>query len=342
MIDSELPNTSQSILQLLQESAQEAKNRAAATRAGKRGPIKRPTWDKPLEVVHFKCGHCRWDFDSDKFETREATEDSAYPWEYFATCPKCGTESPEAGQYKNVRHMLATRKTTGPKTAEGKAAIADNGFRTHPLTAQQKQFTRLNALRHGAYAATVQFYPARPGSQWCGNCEISPEYCRQQPACIKNAELFMRHRLAFESNDASLLRSLRADLHANIEILINMMIADIVRRGVTLERLDWHVDANGAVQFVDAPPQVYAHPLLRTLSDMLGKVGLTLGDSGMTERQADDTGSLPGNLQPGSAESEEEYMRRQAEQLEALQGMIERSRERVKSDPVLIEYQDGE
>jgi hypothetical protein len=113
---------------------------------------------------------------------------------------------------------------------------------------------------------------------------------------------------------------------------------------VLIKKPDWYADQHGRVHFVidedgAAVSSFHSHPLLRTLTEMLGKVGLSLADSGMTDRQAEEDEVLIGQL-GGKQRTDEaalEFQSRQTAALENLAELIRASREEVEKDPVLLE-----
>ncbi|MFZ5658749.1 MAG: hypothetical protein ACOY5C_02705 [Pseudomonadota bacterium] len=247
---------------------------------------------------------------------------------------------------------MAWRKATGPRTAEGKARTAAN-LEGHP-TPEEAQRTRFNAMKHGLFAEVATYYPAKPGKYpHCSGCEYLESVCQEQVACLKRTELFMKHHIAFETKDPSLLNRLRANLHANVQAIIDDIILAIISEGVQLKTPQWYYDKEGALhlaEYTDSEGErrliheINAHPLLKTLGDFLAKNNLSLADMGMTPKGQDDTAIEMGNLQRQSQDREtmDQYQQRQTKALEDLRGMIERSREKIGRDPILIEHGGGE
>lgn len=300
------------------------------------------------DLIHFRCAACKIDFDAVPGDT-VPTEHPSCP-DYYAACPQCGGRAPEYWRMRNLRRSYArvNGKKPGPATEAGRAVALSN---LSPPDAAGIARLKIAALRHGMYARTAQWYPAIPGSRWCGHCDVDPAYCRKQPACLKQTELFMRHKIAFDTRDPGLFRELRAETTANVQAIINMMIGDIVSRGVTLSKPDWFVGEGGAVTFVDDPTgdsrfvqQFYAHPLLKHLTDMLQKMGMSLTDEGMTVKQQEEDATMRGHIEEEQAGRDTllGFQQQQAENLARLSELFARSRERVKTDPVLVGYQEGE
>ncbi|MFP4615586.1 MAG: hypothetical protein ACLFRB_06890, partial [Thiohalorhabdus sp.] len=133
----------------------------------------------------------------------------------------------------------------------------------------------------------------------------------------------------------------------------------ITAQGVTLHSPEWWVDAKngyqGIVDYVDPETgekhivwKTEAHPLLKPLLEYVARNKMTLEDMGMTPKVQDDQEVLRGQLDQEADQQESllEYQQRQAQALEGLTSMIERSRQRSEQDPVYLEHKaadgDGE
>ena len=77
---------------------------------------------------------------------------------------------------------------------------------------------------------------------------------------------------------------------------------------------------------------------------LVTRLGLDLNSQGMTPKVQDDSDVVRGFLEVKSEESGAllEHTQRQTKALEDLSGMIERSRQATRRDPILIEHQAGE
>lgn len=297
----------------------------------------------PLKEVHFYCNIYRKHYNQEADRIVEVPEQDYHPYRYFAHCPFCEGEHEMYFRERNL--LLAHAKATGPKTPEGIAKSSQN-LDGYPTTEQTK-YTRFNALKHGIYARVATYFPARPGNYpHCANCDIDREYCEQQPACLKRTELYMRHQIAFEQKDPNMLRDLRSDLQANISAIIDDILHALIAEGVSLKKPEWYVDKDGILQFVIGKEgvvnQIYAHPLLRTLTDFLSKNNLSLSDMGMTPKAQDEHDLIEGHLEEARKENVLEYQAAQQAQLENLQALLANSEKNLKKDPVLIEYKQEE
>lgn len=300
--------------------------------------------------VRFHCDACDFRFEAEPGRVEDCPDEPWHPWRYYADCPLCSDEVPQERQHRHLLKMWAN--ATGPRTEEGKAAVTAN-LDGHPTPEEAKR-TRFNSLKHGLAAKTATYWPARPGGYpHCQGCEYLESICARQVACLKRTELLLKHQIAFETGDPGLLVDLRAQLHANVQALIDDMILALAQDGVRLKTPEWYYDKDGGFHWAKGMDslgeevQLYKieqHPLLRTLGDMISKLNLGLSDMGMTPKVQDDNDTIRGHLNGDAQRGEAllEYQRRQTEVLESLGEMIDRSRTRSAADPVLIEHQQGE
>lgn len=313
----------------------------------------------PLNSVNFRCGFCgsRWEAAPERVE--DAPDDPWHPWRYFATCSGCGREAPQVHWERNL--LKAHASATGPTSPEGKARSAGN-LEGHP-TPEEAQRTRFNALKHGLFARTANYFPARPGKYpHCATCPYFNNGCDEDPppgqenppACMRRTELFMRHQVAFETKDPGLLATLRSDTQAALQAIVDDMILAVASTGVEVRSPEWYFDPKsgtcGIVDYVDETGErrilhkVQAHPLLKPLMDFISKNNLTLADMGMTPRVQEEQELVRGNLEAREQDRDSlrEYQANQQRMLEQLSHQVARSQRRVEQDPVLLEHQGGE
>lgn len=300
----------------------------------------RPDRSNPLAEVSFACAECRHRFEAAPERVEDCPEQPHHPWAYFHACPECGAE---AGQAPWQRSLLkAWANATGPRTPEGMARTASN-LEGHP-TPEEAKLTRFNAMKHGLFARTATYFPAKPGGYpHCNTCEhLETHACVPQRACLKRAELLLRHEVAFESGDPSLLTGMRAGTQAMIQALIDDMLLTIAADGgPRIKSPEWYSDKDGGfhlAQYLDQVTgelrQIYkleAHPLLKHLIDYLAKNAMTLADLEMTPKSRDEQEALRGYLEKekeGQAASE--YQQRIVHQQQKLLDLISAGMNREK------------
>lgn len=303
-----------------------------------------------LSSVSFRC-KCGHRFSSTPGRVEDAADRTHHPWRYYADCPECEGEAGQAPW--EIALMASYGKHTGPRSVEGKAAVAAN-LEGHP-TSEETRRTRFNAMKHGLNSRVATYFPAKPGKYpHCDGCEYLYAGCYEQVACLRRSELFLRHQIAFETGDPKLLTDIRADTQAAVQAIVNDMILAISSTGVELKNPEWYYDqksgAFSLVSFVNGrgetvySEKVSAHPLLKVLTDFLSKNNMSLADLAMTPKQRDDDQIMQGYLdgQDDRQESALEYQKRSALALEGLTELIERSRARTARDPILIEHKSDD
>lgn len=305
--------------------------------------------DKPAHLTHvtFKC-QCGLRFSREPERIDDFPEDEAHPWAYFAQCRDCGSEATQAHWERNL--MKAHLNATGPKTPEGKARSAAN-LDGHP-TPEETARTRFNAMKHGVYARTATYFPAKPGRYpQCEGCQFLIN-CMPGDPCQKRTELFLRHHVAAQTGNAKLLNELGADMQASVYAIMQDMLLSIVGTGVEIRQPSWYYDKDGDCHFVKYTDQagvehqlydIQAHPLLKPLMDFLSKNNMTLGDMNLTAKQQDDGEAQLGHLdkQETSREKLLEYQERQTTAIEGLAAAIDRGKKKLARDPVLLEHGDA-
>ncbi|WP_040652888.1 hypothetical protein [Pseudogulbenkiania ferrooxidans] len=304
----------------------------------------------PLDTVTFRCSPCRHTFDAEPLRVDDAAELEHHPFAYAAACPLCGRETGQAPFHKAL--VKAWANATGPKTSAGKAAVTKN-IEGHP-TPEEALRTRFNAMKHGMAAETAQYFPSRPGKYpACSSCDVDHTYCAQQPACVKQTQLFMVHHAAFEQRNPKHLVPIYSSIQASITAIIQQILQTIIADGVKLEHPAWAVTREGDIvigEYNDFETgkkrtimEVKAHPLLKPLQEFLSRNNLSLSDMGMTPKAIEQEEQQMGKLQRGedtqATLSLQDFAAKQAESLAALKQLAERANARKQRDPVLIDYQ---
>ncbi len=305
--------------------------------------------------LHFHCRACGLRFEALPTRTEPRPEREFLPTAYFSGCRSCGAEAEQVAWEVNL--AKAWGNATGPKTEAGKAASAAN-LKGHP-TPEEAKITRFNAMKHGVFAETAQYFPARPGQYpHCETCEHFNNGCnpypvrghKNPPACLKRTELFMDFTIAFETRDPKMLNRYQARLQALVWQLTNDMILTIIKDGVSLRTPEWAFDKEGTLRiasYIDESgdsrtiQKVEAHPLLKLIIEYMNRNGMTLPDSGMTMKIKDEQETVSGFLEQDkkAIDGASDFRERQTAALEKLGSLIERSRQRASRDPVLLEHQ---
>ena len=307
---------------------------------------------EPLLSVKFLCGSCGHQFEASPARVEDDPEAEWHPYRYSAPCPECQAEAEQAWWQRNL--MKAYARATGPKTPEGKAAAAAN-LEGHPTPEEAKR-TRFNAVTNGLSARVATFFPPKPGKYpACEGCEhLATEGCREYGACLKRSELFLRTHVAFEQKSPELLQEIWSDLQSGTIALLQDMIRSVVKTGAEIKTPKVMLDPDGkpvTLTWTDPTTgrkvpvvEVMGHPLIGRISELLSRNNLSLSDLAMTPKQQEGDALLKGALDDEAEDRDSllEYQRRQTQALEGLRGMIERSRERVSRDPVLIEHGNEE
>ena len=303
---------------------------------------------KPLLAINFYCKPCVYSFKAEPARVEDNPDQPHHPYRYIGTCPKCKKDANQASWEINL--IKAWGNATGPKTDEGKAATAAN-LEGHP-TKEESLRTRYNAMKHGMTARVATYFPAKPdGYAFCHGCDVDRVWCSEQPACAKQTEIFMLHQAAFEQRNPKHLMGLYSDMHSGIFLLVQQIIQTVIADGVKVEQVVWDYDKNGEVRVAEyydeegkrriLRKELQAHPLLRSLGELLSRTGLTLEDMGMTTRaiEADDDFMAGNTTDDGEGkEPIDAYRQRQLEALSAMAEKIQRANAQTEKDPILLEY----
>lgn len=300
------------------------------------------------EKINFHCRNCGERFAAAAGRVVDAPSRPWHPFAYFCECPSCGNEAGQADWERNL--VKAHAHATGPRTAEGKQVSLENLSKAH-----ESPIARFNAIKHGLFARTATFFPARPGRYpACDGCEYLDNGCgTEHKACLKRAELYMQYEIATETKDVSLLMRLMAGNQAGIQAIISDMILSIAKSGgPELRSPVWFQDKEtGGVRFVEYTDangierrleEVEAHPLLKHLMDFISKNAMSMSDMGMTVKVQEDERAIKGQLDSAESDRETvlEFQRRQSDQQKALLDLIQRGRT-VKPGLIIEANGDG-
>jgi hypothetical protein len=310
----------------------------------------RKDWSARLDRATFRCGDCRRTFQAVPDLVDDDPDNAAHPFRYFANCPACGAQNVPQASWERAL-MAAHQAATGPITPAGKASAAAN-LAGHP-TAEESRLIRFNAMKHGMEARTASYFPAKPGKySFCESCEVDPYWCSEQPACVKQTELFMLHHAAMDQRDPKVLGKIHADLSAALTATLQLCLQSVLGRGVEISvpRVELskdgvpvtltYIDQNGEQQTVY---QISANPLFKPIADLITRLGLSMSDLGLTVKaseEADPAGIGTLSIGGGSSkEALEDFSRRAVLAMQGVKDQLGRAQQRMRSDPVLIEHQ---
>lgn len=309
-------------------------------------------WSAALLLVNFQCRSCRHGFESAPDLVEDAPDQPWHPHRYFAHCPQCEAQNQPQAAWERAL-LKAHQHCTGPKTKEGIAASAAN-LAGHP-TPEETRRTRFNAMKHGMSARTATYFPAKPGRySFCARCEVDRAWCGQQPACVKQTEIFMLHHAAFEQRDPKILSQLHADLQAALTATLQMCVQEVLGLGVLIKAPKVELDREGnpvTLTFLDEAGQrqyIYnytANPAFKPLTELISRLGLSMTDLGMTVRAAEaeeeaEHGTL--KLDNKTQETLSAFNERMALAMNGARDMLKRAAKATEEDPVLVAHEARE
>lgn len=245
--------------------------------------------------------------------------------------------------------LKAHQHSTGPKTPEGVAAVSAN-LEGHP-TPHEALRTRFNAMKHGATARTATYFPAKAGGYaFCARCDVDRDWCSKQPACVKQTEIFMLHHAAFEQRDPKVLTAIHADMHAALMATLQMCIQEVLGLGVLIKAPKVELDREGNPVTLTYTAEdgskryIYnytSNPAFKPLTELISRLGLSMGDLGMTVKAAEDDedknlGRL--KLDEDAKETLSAFGQRMVQATENARVLIQQAQKATAADPVLVEH----
>lgn len=309
-------------------------------------------WTAQLTAVNFRCGVCKHAWEDEPDLVEEDAEQEHHPFRYFGDCPVCHAEmQPQAAWARAL--MKAHQSSTGPKTPEGLAKVGKN-LEGHP-NAEAVLRTRFNAMKHGMAAKTATYFPARPDKySFCEKCDVNRTWCAAQAACVKQTEIFMLHHAAFESRNPRVLAGIHADLQAGLTAMLQMLMQGALADGVVIKQPRVELDREGnsvtLTYLGDDGKRKYiydyqSHPALKAISDFVSRLGLSMGDLGMTVRAADpeedeQQGVL--KLDDKTRETLSDFNTRMMTVMAGAKDMLAAAQKATREDPVLVAHEARE
>jgi len=309
----------------------------------------RKDWSKKLDAVTFRCGVCRhtWEEPPDLVEPDDDAEH--HPWAYFGNCPMCEARHQPQAPWERAL-LKAHQMSTGPRTPEGKVATASN-LDGHP-TPEEALRTRFNGMKHGLNARTATYFPAKPdGYAFCKSCDVDRYWCSEQPACVKQTEIFMLHHAAFEQRDPKALSRIHGDLHAALVASLQMCLQTVLGDGVVIKVPKVQLDKDGksvTLEWEDKegnrhPVLEYmANPVFKPIADLVTRLGLSLSELGMTVKSSEEEGAeLRGRLglSANTGETLDRFADRMAAALDKVPALLRDAAADSAKDKVLLEHE---
>ncbi len=309
----------------------------------------RRDWTAALHQVNFRCGVCTRSFTNEPDLVEDEPEQPHHPYRYFAHCPGCGAQNqPQAAWELNL--IKAHQASTGPKTPEGLAKVARN-IAGHP-TPEEALRTRFNAMKHGLTARTATYFPAKPGRYaFFQRCEVDRVWCSEQPACVKQTEIFMLHHAAHEQRNPRLLAGIHADLQAALTATLQICLQSVLADGVVLKTPRVELSKEGSIVEMGWTDhhgefhRIYDHaanPAFKPIADLVSRLGLSTADLGMTVRAADaEEERQAGMLQAKDVATEAlaDFSQRMLGVMQGARDQLARADAAKKADPVFIQHQ---
>lgn len=305
-------------------------------------------WSAPLDRVTFRCSECTRNWEAVPDLVEDDAENEHHPHRYYAHC-RCGAQNqPQIAWQRNL--MKAHQEATGPVTPEGKASSAAN-LAGHP-TPHEVKLTRFNAMKHGLAARTATYFPARPdGYAFCKQCEVDRHWCSNQPACVKQLELFMQHHAAMDQRDPKHLGKIHADVLAAITAALQMCLQTVLADGVVIKSPRVELSREGvpvALTYVDNAGEkhflydYHSNPVFKPITDLITRLGLSMSDLGLTMKAIEDedpAGAGMLQLDQASKETLDAFGKRMNDAMGAMQERLNRADASKRKDPVLIEHE---
>lgn len=284
------------------------------------------------ETTHFKCPRCRKVFKDIPPTRVEDAPEEPHPYFYFATCPACHIEMPEAPFMRTL--YRAHQNITGTKSPEASA---------RNLPANRTHFGN---LKNGIFAKQARIFPARPGKYpECEDCpERESEDCVDAGACLEITKLYMRVEHAVQHKDHKALAGIMAGNQTGLLVMLQRMMRAVDVTGVELKApmIATYKDSYDLVKD-ESGNQVYefsAHPLIKPIVELIAKNNMGLADLGLTPKQAGEEERDMGHLsnEERRLQSEEEYAKTLRENSDRLLAMFDVAKQTRKDDPVYAEH----
>lgn len=247
---------------------------------------------------YFYCRKCKLSWKSEEFITEGDNR--------TALCPACEKPAPECSHSTFNLANTAWNNATGPRTEEGKARVALNGWKTGA------HCTRIRLMA----PAKFEKFP------WCQDCEQRTA-CKNKEIryCPRDIETLAKFIQAFKDGDPNTLREEAGIANAQMWKVFSMMMHNIVQKGVMLkvER----TDGEGNITITYEKNQ-----LIKELPSFIGSLGFNADAQVMTPKSVEQKEALEGHLSREEKTQEEavEIRKRTLNEIEKFRRLLEENK----------------
>jgi hypothetical protein len=244
---------------------------------------------------YFYCAPCKFAWETDAFLTSGDVVTSL--------CPVCDQSASECNHSK-FNLVKAWANSTGPKTEAGKARVALNGW------------------KDGAHCSRVRILaPAKFDKfPWCSDCE-DREMCSRKEIryCPRDIETTLKFIQAYKEGDPGALGEEAAIANAKMWNVFNMMIHNIMQKGVMLKVVREDEKGNKSTSYEK-------NQLVKELPAFISSIGFNADQRVMTPKAVEQKEALEGHLVLEERVQEEaiSVRKRAHDELSRLRALMER------------------
>lgn len=240
------------------------------------------------DVKYFHCQSCRHVWKTSDYLSRGD--------EAVSTCPICDkAESVIETSYRVLNLYQGWDKATGPKTEEGKARVALNGWKT------------------GRYASQFRMMaPAKPGKYpICVDCQYKKE-CKEKPFtyCPHDLETMARFVQAYKEGKVNDLRELAGLVQGQVHKVFTNIIHHILENGVMFKNKKPAFDKDGNLLRDDDGKIIYTETfeknnLIKDIPAFVQSMGFSAELQDMTPKTRQESDAIKGYLDDTKTKQED-------------------------------------
>lgn len=270
----------------------------------------------------FYCRECVSSWKTDAYHIGD--DDVAYS--KCECCDKLTHEVPH--YYANIPKMIEAGKgkSTGPKTKEGKARVALNGYK-HGLAS--RKFRILAPAKKGKYPE-------------CDGCPYFDD-CTPDKYCPINLTEITKFAAAYKNGKIEFLKEFAGVTQGNLAIIMKMLFNDIFTHGTLVEKvISSKVDENTDTEEIVKEWQ--DNPSLKHLLKLAEAMGSTADQQMMTPAKQTENENIEGfvNSEKVKAETAQEHYKKRDELLEKIHAKMANANINRKQDEALQEFENQE